>query len=341
MSANQVTKYDPSVPAYLQLPGWMDTTFDAGAGIGSFDAPPRISIRGGRFHLVDADGQEVDSQEHNGVALDVIVVGAGKSLSKLYYPGAYDPSAEAVQPACFSDNGVGPSERASDPQSPTCSSCPHNAWGSKITPSGSKVKACSDLKKLAVILESNPTGAVYQLAIPAASLKGWQKITSMFATRGVPIMAVSFRATFDTAASYPKLVFSPKGWIPAETAQIVQKLIQDGTEIGVAVGSSDRPVQALAAPTASPAETQRLPSEFPPQAGGVIPLRQETAISETGQQVEEPTKKRGRPKKEAEAKTDEEKLDIPPFLDKRASAQTKPASNELDAMLDNIMGAKG
>src|SRR5215475_2182424 len=102
-------KIDPKVPAHLQKTGLWGVGIAAAEGL-SGGAPPRISYRAGRFRYVSGDGAITDSTEHNGVALDVVIIGANEHLSKIYYSGAYDPnSPENAAPDCFSDNGTAPS----------------------------------------------------------------------------------------------------------------------------------------------------------------------------------------------------------------------------------------
>lgn len=139
---------------------------DAVKGISS-GAWPRISIKGSRFRLQDPQGQEIVVPDY---FLDVVIVAVNThGLSKIFYGGAYDPAGDGTAPDCYSDNGVAPSIRATKPQCGTCAACPHNVWGSKITPSGAQVKACADIKKVAVLLANNTGGPVFELRVPAAS----------------------------------------------------------------------------------------------------------------------------------------------------------------------------
>lgn len=274
------------LPAFLQSHAQQLAAFNeqAIAGINAFQAPNRISIRGARFHLVDPSGVETDVQENFGVALDVIVVDVNPGISKIFYAGAYDPAAaEPIAPTCYSDNGVGPSARAQAPQSPTCAACPMNAWGSKVTPTGSQIKACSDVKKLAVLLASNPTGPVYMLPIPAASLKPWVTLVETMKKHGVPVPALVIRLGFDTTASYPKLKFEPASYVTEQQWQSVTE-VMGSDETAEILGKLDRPVDparvALPAPQAAapaPARAVLAPpaaavASFPPVMQPAVPV---------------------------------------------------------------------
>lgn len=252
---NAVVQFDNSVPAFLRNAGFLALNQKAAAGL-STGAPPRLSFRGSRFRLIAADGTETATTDvlltnadgskvqSMGVALDVIVVDAADMVSKFYYDKAYDPNADDLSPACFSDNGVGPSVRANKPQSLTCAACPNAAWGSKVTPQGTQVKACSDIKKLAVVPVHNVTGPAYMLGIPAASLKTWSAAVKSVSDRGIPIPALVIRISFDPQAEYPKLTFSPVRYISQEEASAVQELF-GSDEVAELVGSKDQPITAL------------------------------------------------------------------------------------------------
>lgn len=136
---------------------------------------PRISIRGGAFTLIDAGGDEypapvVMHPTKRVAMLMCIIVGANGNKSKVYYPETWSPDS-AVPPLCFSDNGIAPSIGAQEAQATTCAECWFNKWGSatsKIT--GKDTKACSDKKKVAVMVIGDSTGLTYELQIPPASL---------------------------------------------------------------------------------------------------------------------------------------------------------------------------
>lgn len=239
----------PQLPAHLMNFGTAaNLGLSAVGGISTGKSHPRISIKQNRFRLVDDQGQEFVVPQ---LFLDIIIVGANPVVSKIYYAGAYNPNAADFEaPTCFSDNGTAPSSRATTPQSPTCGTCPLNAWGSKITPAGAKIKACSDSKKMAVILADNPTGLVYELRVPGASLENIKSIVDMLNERKVPLPGLVIRVQFDENTDYPKLVFSPQTYITeAQKAAVLDVL--DGEEVKEAVGLSDiafNPGPAIAPP---------------------------------------------------------------------------------------------
>ena len=276
---NQVVKFDASVPAFLQNAGFLALNQKAAAGLSS-GAPTRISFRGSRFYFVAADGAETPLPDNapagsNSLSLDVIVVDASEHVSKFYYDKAYDPNSDDSAPACYSDNGVGPSSRASKPQSLLCGNCPKNVWGSKVTPQGSQVKACSDVKKIVVVPVSNIDGPAYMLGIPGASLKTWSAAVAALSSRGVPIPAIVMQLGFEQGAEYPKLTFTPTRYISELEAGAITDLF-GLDEVGRLVGRDDVPITALPGPVAraaqpiaavvaqQPVAAQPTPSPFAP-----------------------------------------------------------------------------
>lgn len=254
---NQIVQFDASVPAFLRNANFLALNQKAAAGLGGQGSPPRLSFRGSRFRWIAADGTETPlsaegAPGNNSMTVDVIVLDASDHVSKFYYDKAYDPNADDLSPACFSDNGVGPSSRAQRPQSLLCGNCPHAVWGSKVTPTGSKIKACSDVKKLAIIPVSNVDGPAFMVGIPAASLKTWTAAVNAVSQRGIPIPALVFRIGFDPDPAYPKLTFNPVRWLTEDEANSVSDLF-GSDECAELVGRKDMPITVMpgnAAPTA-------------------------------------------------------------------------------------------
>ena len=187
---------------------------------GGVESTARISIKGSRFRIAEGGTETVlDS-----TTLDVVIVGANPRLSKTWYAKAWTPESEPSSPDCFSLDGVGPDTQATDPQNDLCASCPQNAWGSKVTPQGKQIKACSDQKRLAVVSADDPTGPIYLLQVTPAALQGLGKYQKELSLRGIPAEIVRTRVSFDTDASFPKLKFDFGGFLDADTQQEVDRL---------------------------------------------------------------------------------------------------------------------
>jgi hypothetical protein len=247
MGNNLVVPPQVNAPAYLAAFNQQSDSFTAlanaaASGI-STSAHPRISIKGSRFRLQSPGNDDIVLQQ---LYLEVIIVGAGAHLSKTYYAGAYDPNAsEPLVPECWSDNGVGPSIGASNPQSATCAACHANVLGSKISPTGGKLKLCTDNKKIAVLLNDIPgvieqgyDGAVYELRMPYMSAKNFTTYAQDLIKRGMNIATVITCITFSETSEYPNLQFRATNWVSEAQANSVLSVV-DSSEVATATGGDD------------------------------------------------------------------------------------------------------
>ena len=290
--------YHANLPAFLRSPDVFQHTNTAIAGIGG-GAPPSISIRASRFHLIDPNGEELLV---NQLHLDVIVLTGNEHLSKIYYAGQYDPARDnSTPPTCFSDNGQAPSQQAATPQAALCANCPHNAWGSKTTPAGAKVKACGDYKKLAVVLAAdtqivsatNAAGVskafekIYLLRVPGGSLSTWRDYARDIHGRGVPIIGVVTRLAFDPQKSHPALLFAASAFIDEPGYRRIEKL-PTSAEALAAIGANDQPRSVGAAMIGA------LPAPVAPVP--VVPLPAAAVLPPAPAPTNEVVRQRGRPR---------------------------------------------
>jgi hypothetical protein len=263
------------IPANIQVPAHLAARVGAPSvlgtaltgGLSSGESIPRISIKGARFRIVEGDTETVlDS-----TTLDVVIVGANPRLSKTWYAKAWTPDSEPQAPDCFSLDGVSPDPQATAPQNDLCASCPQNAWGSKVTPQGQQIKACSDTKRLAVVAADDPEGPVYLLSVTPAALKGLNQYQKELSVRGIPPEIVKTKVSFDTDASFPKLKFGFGGFLEADTQQTVDTLF-GSAEVKEITGETPRqpvavPQIAAPAPVApKPAVKAAAPVEEPAPA---------------------------------------------------------------------------
>jgi hypothetical protein len=196
------------------------------AGLGTSSGGPRISIKGGRFRIKDGDLEEVLEDR----TLNVIIVGANPAITKSWYKDKWSKDAEPTGPACYSMDGVRPAQESEYVQAPLCASCPQNQWGSVVTDSGTKLKACSDQKRIAVVAANDPGGAIYLLQISPAALKGFYRYGKELAVRGIPPEAVITELSFDSDESFPKLSFRFTSFVTEDVYNIVAKL-PDSSEV--------------------------------------------------------------------------------------------------------------
>lgn len=269
------------VPTNIHVPAHLAGRVGAGSALGNsitagigYDGPsyPRISLKGSRFRLVE-EGNEVVLPFHQ---LEVVIVGANPGLTKTWFAKPWNPDDEPTAPDCQSMTGVAPDADVPHPQSATCATCPHNQWGSKLTPTGQKIKACSDSKRLAVVAADDPGSKIYLLQVTPAALKDLSKYHKELSLRGIPAEVVKTILSFDTDASFPKLKFSFGGFLDAAQQAIVDTLFgseavqevtgeskaREAPQVTVAKPVMVKP--ALPAPPAPPAPVQEiLPPEKP------------------------------------------------------------------------------
>jgi len=195
-----------------KLPGYlknreMDSVTKSLMGGGA--TTKRISIKGGVWRLLSG-GKEIAVNEDR--AINFVIVNAAAKVGRTYYAGTFDQDAEkAAAPVCWSANGDAPDAAVAKPQAKTCASCPQNIKGSGQGES----RACRYSQRIAVALENDLNGDVFQLSLPAASIFGngengklpLQAYTKFLAGFNVPITAVVTEARFDTTAATPKLTF--------------------------------------------------------------------------------------------------------------------------------------
>lgn len=195
-----------TLPAHLrnlQLDETTKALMGSGGGAGK-----RISIKGGVFRMV-VDGKEVAQNEDR--AMNIVVVAANAHVSRSYYADTY-VEGQVLAPTCWSNDGVSPDTKVAEPQAGKCASCPQNIAGSATQGTG---RACRYSQRLAVTLENDLQGDVYQLTLPAQSIFGnaengkmpLQAYAKFLGSHGLPITAVVTEMRFDTSSATPKLTF--------------------------------------------------------------------------------------------------------------------------------------
>lgn len=325
----------PAIPQAPKLPAHLANFADFGLSLNesivggmTSGGHPSIGIKQAKWRLREGAAEEVVQS----FTLDVIIVNANKHLSKVFYLGAYTGE-EGKAPDCFSDNGEGPSAQSSSPQCISCAACPHNAWGSKITPAGNKIKACSDYKKLAVVLADDPGRNVYELRIPGASLKQLNEIMTKLINNRVPIPAIVFQLSFDSTVDFPKIVFKPLNYVDENQAAQVERWV-NSAEAKEAVGQNDAPATGTA--IGQPVQLQKLqqaapaPKQEDPMAFLNSEPQQATPAAKTS---------RGRPPKSATKESQQLNLDLPGTHAPAQATPINPPSTDadLDALLAGII----
>jgi hypothetical protein len=218
----------------------------------------RISIEGGVWRLL-VNGKEIAQKEERN--LNVVIVAASSKVARTYYAGTYKKGVSAP-PDCWSANGDYPDKSVEAPQATGCANCPQNIKGS----GQGDGRACRFSQRIAVVLDNDIGGDVFQLVLPSTSIFGegeagkWplQMYAKMIGAKGVPITAVVTEMRFDTASSTPKITFKPVRFLESNeisTAIDQGKSTEAVKAITMTVAKVKDDAPALEAPVAKKATT--------------------------------------------------------------------------------------
>ena len=174
--------------------------------------PNRISFKNSRFAriIVGKDIETIDS-----TFIDVIVVAAIPTVSRVYYPNSYESSEKAQPPACWSTDGVAPDSNVQDPVDTKCDACPMNEKGSG---NGGRGRGCGFRQRLMVIFDGDETLTPYQVDLPATAIFGkadganqfrFQELARMLDQQKCPLDALVLRWRFDPKADGPSVLNTP------------------------------------------------------------------------------------------------------------------------------------
>jgi hypothetical protein len=130
----------------------------------------------------------------------------------VFYAGKYNAD-EIVPPTCWSNEGDVPDSAVTEKQSTNCATCPQNIAGSGEGTS----RACRYQRRVAVVLEGDMSGDVYQLTLPSKSIFGkgegnlhpFESYTKYIAGNGFNIDQIITQVSLDTDSDTAKLFFSP------------------------------------------------------------------------------------------------------------------------------------
>lgn len=256
--ANLIPFEGNKLPAYLkQQAANLNDELTSGVGQGF----PYLSIKGKNFTLIRGDERQLLTREVDGEdvpvnSINVVILRANKNLSKIFYIKGYDEDESAgKKPDCFSNDGVAPDPSSESPQAKTCASCPHNAWGSKVSESGKKGKSCQDARRVA-IARLDQLNDPMLLRIPPATLKPLAEFGDMLKKRGVPMQAVVTKIKFDAEMATPKLEFKPVALL--DEAQYNEALTQSQSDLVQQIIGTGAPlvVPAIEAPAAKAQVTE-------------------------------------------------------------------------------------
>lgn len=160
--------------------------------------------------------------EFNAIIVDML-----EKPSREFYAGAYDPDAKGTLPDCWSLLGDKPEAKAGNRQAANCATCPKNIDGSGQNGKG---KACRFKRKVALLLDGDPSGEVYQFNIPAKSLFGkgngtthpFESYCRFLVANGAAPDRVVTTIAYNLDAESMELTFTPDRFINEEELALVE-----------------------------------------------------------------------------------------------------------------------
>lgn len=270
-----------AIPEHIRARGLSANTL-ALAGNNISSSSRRISTEGGVFRMI-VGGKEIAKSKDR--EMNIIIVKSAPTNNRVYY----DPSipyvrGQATAPACSSADGIKPDARVKEPQASACDKCPQNIAGSGNGDS----RACSYKRRIAVALEGDIGGDIYQMTLSATSIfinrnqQGTENLpleayARMLATNNVSIEDVATKMEFDTDASTPKLTFSVARFLtPDESNTSINQGDTKEAEYAVGMGGTTTPALAAPAPAPAPAVVEKKPIVAPaPKQTGFQPVAEE------------------------------------------------------------------
>jgi len=195
--------------------------------------------------------------------INIIVVDMLKGVSREYYASDYDPDGRASLPDCWSPDGRTPDAKAPNRQGSGCASC-----GMNIDGSGSKGrgKACRFKRRIAVLVEGDPTGDIYQMSFAAKSLFGkgvgnehpFESYCNYLKANGEAPDTVVTKVMYDLDADTLTLKFKAVRHLTQDESDLIDTAFASGeaqryiqlttSEVD---GAKAQPVKAIAAPKAT------------------------------------------------------------------------------------------
>jgi hypothetical protein len=171
----------------------------------------RIQLSNGRTFKRVINGEQIGKAASD--TLDVIIVDWLTKPSRKFYAAAYDKEAKATLPDCWSNDGIVPEAGAKNKQHTTCNGCPKDIKGS----APNNKKACRYERRLAVLVAGDPSGDIYQITIPGASLfsdndgnvYGFEGYMKFLLASNEALDTVVTRLVYDTESDTAKIGFKP------------------------------------------------------------------------------------------------------------------------------------
>lgn len=184
----------------------------------------RITMSKGVFRRI-VNGKEAGKVKDG--FLNVIIINALPKVSRQFYATAFDPDAPPTLPDCWSNLGDVPDPKAANAQSASCATCPQNIEGSGANGKG---RACRFNRRIALLLENDMSGDIYQFNIPAKSLFGkgvgnthpFESYIKFLPANSESIDRIITQIAFDENETADVLKFTPVRHLTDEEIDVVE-----------------------------------------------------------------------------------------------------------------------
>ena len=292
-----------SLPTHLKNRRSQAVAIEVASGLAGAQ-PPHVSIEGGRFTLVDAGGNK---KPLDTVYLDCIIIATKAGRNRVFWgKGANYEGENQGHPICFSDNNIGASINAQQPQAAQCTICEWSKWDSDISKlTGKNVPACKTFKKIGIMLPGFTFP--FQMNIPVMSHPALESYSAEFKTGDYDVSDVITRISF-VAGKTGQLAFDfadfgqeDLPYIDGETMKLRDDMIESG-KTDILIGRNDVPWSG-----ALPAAKEQQVLSPPKPAIAVKPTPPLPAVPQTPQRpvfgapqqavAGDAPKRRGRPPK--------------------------------------------
>lgn len=246
---------------------------------------------------------------------NAIIVDALPKVSRTFYAGKYDPNAKPTLPDCWSNLGDKPEPSAPNKQGANCTDCKQNIKGSGENGG----RACRFQRRIAILIEGDPTGEVYQFNVPAKSLFGkgsgnvhpFESYVKYLAANGESPDTVVTNISYDLNADSMELLFTPlRGLSDAEYDLVLAAQADPETKkyVQLTVAQADGATKAANGKAAVKQEPVDEEEDAP------TPVVQRSEEPDDEEPVEEPVKRTARKSPAAAVETAAPKADLAAVL---------------------------
>jgi hypothetical protein len=184
----------------------------------------RITMNKGKFSRM-VGGEQAGGKVTG--SINGIIINALPKVSRQFYAKPYDPNGEPTLPDCWSNLGDVPDAKASNAQGSSCATCPQNVDGSGQSGKG---RACRFQRRVAVLLEGDMSGDIYQFNIPSKSLFGkgtgnvhpFESYLKFLPANGESIDRIITQIAFDENETADVVNFTPVRHLTDEEIDVVE-----------------------------------------------------------------------------------------------------------------------